>query len=117
MTEETLDTEVMLRSPYYTNRQVKCQIDRAMKEASFLRTMIGTGQLKEQDDKDNKSLLTSERGFFYVRGRYIPKSNYNGLTKDQVIAMEKEFVKDLEFEMLEDVTELDEEFLEKIRMD
>lgn len=117
MTDDTLDTEMMLRSPYYTNRVVKCQIDRAMKEASFLRSMIGTGQLKEQDNEDNKSLLTKDRGFFYVRGRYISKSNYNGLTKEDVIKMEKEFVKDLEFEMLENATELDEDFVERIRME
>lgn len=48
-----------------------------------------------------KTPLSKERGFFLLRGKYIPESNYKGLTKSQEVAMEKEWVKDEVFALIE----------------
>lgn len=103
-------------NPYTSNKVARCQLDRIFKEDSILRTMIGMGQLKTP--------LSKERGFFLLRGKYIPESNYKGLTKDAEVAMEKEWVKDEVFGLIEDWVEKYENdsedfqnFAEIIRMD
>lgn len=103
-----------IESPYYTDKVARCQINRAMQEAVKLRTMIGTGQLMEQPGKE-KSLLNKERGFHLIKGKYIPKKHYKGKSKDEIVAMEKEWCFDMEYRMYDKFEHYDEEFINDLQ--
>lgn len=103
-------------NPYLYSKVARCSLDRIFKEDSISRCMIGTGQLKQP--------LSKERGFYLLKGKFIPESNYIGLTKEEEVEMEKNWVKDEVFGLIEDWVERNDNdsedfqyFAEIIRMD